>query len=52
MADDVVVYVLDDFEFDSVGDISSIYNGAKVAGYAFDEDNIDEEVIEILFIFE
>ena len=52
LADDVVVYVLDDFEFDSVGDISSIYNGAKVAGYAFDEDNIDDKVIEILFIFE
>ena len=52
LASDVAVYVLDADEFDSVGSASSVYTGAKVAGYAFDEDNIDDKVIEILFIFE
>ncbi|HHZ01904.1 MAG TPA: S-layer homology domain-containing protein [Tissierellia bacterium] len=52
LADDVAVYVLDDYEFDEVGSVSSLYAGAKVAAYAFDEDNIDDNVIEILFVFE
>lgn len=52
LADDVAVYVLDDGEFDEVGDASSVYYDAEVAGFAFDEDNQDDKVIEVLFIFE
>ncbi|MBP1926361.1 hypothetical protein J2Z76_002226 [Sedimentibacter acidaminivorans] len=52
LADDVAVYILDDGEFDSVGDASSIYFDAEIAGFAFDEDNIEDNVIEVLFIFE
>ena len=52
LADDVAVYVLDDYEFDTTGDITSVYNSAKVAGYAFDADNITDKVIEVLFIFD
>ncbi|HOW22967.1 MAG TPA: S-layer homology domain-containing protein [Sedimentibacter sp.] len=48
--DDVVVYILDDGEFDEVGDASSIYREAQVAGFQFDED--DGVTVEILFIFE
>jgi hypothetical protein len=52
LADDVVVYVLDDGEFDVVGDATSVYYDAQVAGYAFDTDNVTDKVIEILFIYE
>lgn len=52
LADDVAVYILDDGEFDVVGDASSVYYDAQVAAYAFDADNITDDVIEILFIFE
>ncbi len=52
LADDVAVYILDDGEFDEVGDAASVYTGAKIAGYAFDEDNQDDNIIEVLFIFE
>lgn len=50
--DEVAVYVLDGGEFDSVGSISSVYTGAKVSGFAFDEDNQKGNVIEALFVFE
>lgn len=52
LADDVAVYILDDGKFDEVGDKSSIYRDAEVRVYAFDEDNIKDEVVEILFILE
>jgi hypothetical protein len=52
LADDVAVYILDDGEFDSVGDADSIYFDAEVTGYAFDVDNQGDNIIEILFIFE
>jgi hypothetical protein len=54
LADDAVVYILDDGEFDSVGDVSSVYYDASVAGFRFDADNITDNVnvIDILFIFE
>jgi len=52
LADDVAVYILDDGEFDEVGDASSVYIEAEIAGFAFDEDNVEDGVIEILFIFE
>ncbi|MPM41362.1 hypothetical protein SDC9_88017 [bioreactor metagenome] len=52
LADDVAVYILDDGEFDVVGDASSVYYDAQVAVYAFDADNIADDVVEILFIFE
>lgn len=52
LSSEAAVYVLDSKEFDSVGAASSVYNGAKVAAYSFDEDNIDDNVIEILFVFE
>jgi len=50
--DDVVVYILDDGEFDEVGDVSSIYREAQIAGYSFDLDDKDDNIIKILFIFE
>jgi hypothetical protein len=52
LADDVAVYILDDGEFDVVGDASSVYYDAQVATYTFDADNKTDDVIEILFIFE
>lgn len=52
LADDVAVYILDDGEFDAVGDASSIYFDAEIAGFAFDEDNVEDNIIEVLFIFE
>jgi hypothetical protein len=54
LADDVVVYILDatDDTFDSVGDSSSVYFDAYVGGFAFDLDNVDDKIIEILFIYE
>jgi hypothetical protein len=52
LADDVSVYILDDSEFDVVGDASSVYYDAQVAGFAFDSDNVTDKVVEILFIFE
>jgi hypothetical protein len=52
LADDVVVYILDDGEFDAVGDESSIYFDAEVEVYAFDKDDKDDNIVKILFIFE
>ncbi len=52
LADDVVVYVLDDGEFNYVGDASSVYDEAYVMGFAFDDDNNSQKIIEILFIME
>ena len=52
LADDVAVYILDGGEFDDVGDTASVYYGAKVAGFAFDDDDVKDNIIKVLFIFE